>query len=49
MQITELNEGLVSGRIFSRTEVIRWKGSLDEEVEGILYYPANYAAGKNIR
>ncbi|HJX96878.1 MAG TPA: prolyl oligopeptidase family serine peptidase, partial [Candidatus Acidoferrum sp.] len=46
VQITKLNEGLVTGRIFSRTEVIRWKGSLDEEVEGILYYPANYEAGK---
>jgi len=46
VQITKLNEGLVAGRTFSKTEVIRWKGSLDEEVEGILYYPTNYEAGK---
>ena len=46
MQVTKLNEGLVNGRTFAKTEVIRWKGSLDEEVEGILYYPANYEAGK---
>ncbi|MGC1486031.1 MAG: prolyl oligopeptidase family serine peptidase [Candidatus Acidiferrum sp.] len=46
VQVTKLNEKLVTGRAFARTEVIRWKGSLDEEVEGILYYPANYEAGK---
>ncbi|MGB9466252.1 MAG: prolyl oligopeptidase family serine peptidase [Candidatus Acidiferrum sp.] len=46
VQITKLNEGLVSGRTFAKTEVIRWKGSLDEDVEGILYYPTNYEAGK---
>jgi dipeptidyl aminopeptidase/acylaminoacyl peptidase len=46
VQITKLNEGLVTGRTFAKTEVIRWKGSLDEEVEGILYYPTNYEAGK---
>jgi dipeptidyl aminopeptidase/acylaminoacyl peptidase len=46
VQITKLNEALVNGRAFAKTEVIRWKGSLDEEVEGILYYPANYEAGK---
>jgi dipeptidyl aminopeptidase/acylaminoacyl peptidase len=46
VQITKMNEGIVTGRTFSKTEVIRWKGSLDEEVEGILYYPTNYEAGK---
>jgi dipeptidyl aminopeptidase/acylaminoacyl peptidase len=46
VQVSKMNEGLASGRRFARTEVIRWKGSLDEEVEGILYYPANYEAGK---
>ena len=46
VQITKLNEKLVTGRIFAKTEVIRWKGSQDEEVEGILYYPTNYEAGK---
>ena len=33
-------------RAFAKTEVIHWKGSNDEEVEGILYYPTNYEAGK---
>ena len=46
VQVTKLNEGLVTGRAFAKSEVIRWKGSLDEEVEGILYYPTNYEAGK---
>jgi dipeptidyl aminopeptidase/acylaminoacyl peptidase len=46
VQVTKLNEGLATGRAFAKTEVIRWKGSLDEEVEGILYYPTNYEAGK---
>ena len=44
--MTKLNESLTKIREFARTEVIRWKGSNDEEVEGILYYPAKYEAGK---
>jgi dipeptidyl aminopeptidase/acylaminoacyl peptidase len=35
-----------SERRLARTEVVRWKGGLDEEVEGILYYPHAYKAGK---
>ncbi|PYU06837.1 MAG: peptidase S9 [Acidobacteria bacterium] len=46
VQITKLNEGLINGRAYAKTEVIRWKGSQDEEVEGILYYPTNYEPGK---
>jgi dipeptidyl aminopeptidase/acylaminoacyl peptidase len=46
VQLTKLNEGLVKGRDFAKTEVIRWKGANDEEVEGILYYPVNYERGK---
>ena len=46
VQISHLNESLENGRAFAKSEVIRWKGSQDEEVEGILYYPANYEAGK---
>jgi len=46
VQVTKLNDGLVKNRTFAKTEVIRWKGANDEEVEGILYYPANYEAGK---
>jgi dipeptidyl aminopeptidase/acylaminoacyl peptidase len=46
VQVTKLNEGLVTARTFAKTEVIHWKGSLDEDVEGILYYPTNYEGGK---
>src|ERR1700730_400913 len=44
--LAKLNEGLVNGRAYARSEVIRWKGANNEEVEGILYYPTNYEAGK---
>jgi poly(3-hydroxybutyrate) depolymerase len=30
----------------ARTEVVRWKGACDEEVEGILYYPHDHRAGE---
>jgi dipeptidyl aminopeptidase/acylaminoacyl peptidase len=30
----------------AKTEVIRWKGALDEQVEGILYYPHGFEPGK---
>jgi dipeptidyl aminopeptidase/acylaminoacyl peptidase len=46
VQLTKLNQGLVDGRAYSKTEVIRWKGSNDEDVEGILYYPTSYESGK---
>src|SRR5262249_4794939 len=29
-----------------RTEVVKWKGALDEEVEGVLYYPHKYQKGE---
>jgi dipeptidyl aminopeptidase/acylaminoacyl peptidase len=45
-QFTKLNENLIKSRVFSKAEVIRWKGANSEEVEGILRYPANYEAGK---
>ncbi len=45
-QLTKLNDKLVKNREFAKTEVIHWKGSNDEQVEGILYYPINYEAGK---
>jgi dipeptidyl aminopeptidase/acylaminoacyl peptidase len=45
-QVTKLNERFVKGRVFAKTEVVRWKGSNDQEVEGVLYYPTNYEAGK---
>jgi dipeptidyl aminopeptidase/acylaminoacyl peptidase/formylglycine-generating enzyme required for sulfatase activity len=45
VKITDLNPQF-KNRTISKSEVIRWKGALDEEVEGILYYPHNYEAGK---
>lgn len=33
-------------KTIARTEVITWTGALDEPIEGILYYPHNYEAGK---
>lgn len=46
VQVSKLNENLVNGRTYSKTEVIHWKGANDETVEGILYYPTNYEEGK---
>ncbi len=46
VQLSKLNENLVQNREFAKTEVIHWKGSNNEDVEGILYYPTNYEAGK---
>jgi dipeptidyl aminopeptidase/acylaminoacyl peptidase len=30
----------------AKSEVVKWKGALDEEVEGILYYPHGYKDGE---
>jgi dipeptidyl aminopeptidase/acylaminoacyl peptidase len=30
----------------AKTELVTWKGALDEQVEGVLYYPHNYQTGK---
>ena len=46
VQLTKLNQGLVNGRAYAKSEVIHWTGSNNEEVEGILYYPQNYESGK---
>jgi dipeptidyl aminopeptidase/acylaminoacyl peptidase len=46
VQLTRLNEKLSKSRAFARSEVIRWKGSNGEVVEGLLRYPTNYEAGK---
>lgn len=45
VQITELNPHFKK-RFIAKSEVIRWKGALDEEVEGILYYPKDYQPGE---
>ena len=42
--IAEVNETW-SKRPHARAEVVRWKGALDEEVEGVLYYPHGYKEG----
>ncbi|MBC7360883.1 MAG: prolyl oligopeptidase family serine peptidase [Candidatus Aminicenantes bacterium] len=44
-QFAEINTHLKNKKM-ARTEVIKWKGALDEEVEGILYYPHDYQPGK---
>lgn len=44
MQITDINQNLQNKPI-AKTEIIHWKGALNEEVEGVLYYPHDYKAG----
>lgn len=43
--ITDLNPALQKKTI-AKTEIVHYKGALNEEVEGILYYPHNYEQGK---
>lgn len=43
--VTDLNGGFKK-KPLSKTEVVTWKGAKDESVEGILYYPHQYEAGK---
>ncbi|HYA49312.1 MAG TPA: prolyl oligopeptidase family serine peptidase, partial [Burkholderiales bacterium] len=45
VKLTDLNPGY-KGKAAARTELIRWKGALGEEIEGLLYYPKDYQAGK---
>jgi dipeptidyl aminopeptidase/acylaminoacyl peptidase len=45
VQLTELNPKFQK-KIAAKSKVIRWQGALDEEVEGILFYPQNFEAGK---
>lgn len=45
VQITNINPHFKNKRI-ARTELIYWKGALDEQVEGILYYPHDYKPGQ---
>jgi len=44
-KMTDLNKEW-QDKIKAKTEVIRWKGANDDEVEGILYYPHEYKEGK---
>jgi dipeptidyl aminopeptidase/acylaminoacyl peptidase len=43
--ITNLNASFLK-KPLAKTELVRWKGARNDEVEGILYYPANYQPGK---
>lgn len=45
VQLTELNPHLKT-RVKAKTEIVRWPGANNDEIEGLLYYPHNYEAGK---
>jgi dipeptidyl aminopeptidase/acylaminoacyl peptidase len=45
LQITNLNPGFKNKPI-AKSEVLQWKGANDEDVEGVLFYPDDYKAGK---
>jgi len=44
-EIMKLNSTLFK-KPFAKTEIVKWKGALDDDIEGILYYPLNYKKGK---
>jgi len=44
-ELVKLNQNLKEKTI-AKSEVYRWKGYNNEEVNGLLYYPKNYEAGK---
>jgi len=45
-QLTRLNDELMKSHTIAKSEVIRWKGSNGDEVEGILRYPIHYDSGE---
>ena len=45
VKLTDLNPAF-KDKAIARTEVVRWKGALGEEIDGLLYYPRDYEAGK---
>jgi dipeptidyl aminopeptidase/acylaminoacyl peptidase len=45
LQITNLNPAYAKKEI-AKSEVIHWKGANDDDVDGILFYPLHYEAGK---
>ncbi|MGQ9472157.1 MAG: S9 family peptidase [Candidatus Aminicenantales bacterium] len=45
VQLTNLNPSFKE-KFIARAEIVRWKGALNEEIEGILYYPKDYQPGK---
>jgi dipeptidyl aminopeptidase/acylaminoacyl peptidase len=46
LQITDLNLNF-KNKTIAKSEVLRWKGANDEDVEGILFYPNDYKRGKS--
>jgi dipeptidyl aminopeptidase/acylaminoacyl peptidase len=44
LQITDLNPNF-KNKTIAKSEVLRWKGANDEDVEGILFYPDDYKQG----
>ncbi len=44
-EIAKINKHLKKKKL-ARSEIVRWTGSLDEEVEGVLFYPLDYEEGK---
>jgi dipeptidyl aminopeptidase/acylaminoacyl peptidase len=44
VRLTDLNPEF-KDKAIARTEIVRWTGALGEEIEGLLYYPRDYAAG----
>jgi len=45
VQFTDLNPQY-KNKTIAKTEVLHWKGANEDDVEGILFYPFNYDAGK---
>jgi len=45
VKLTDLNPGY-KNKTMPRTEIVHWMGALDEEVEGVLYYPLDYVEGE---
>jgi dipeptidyl aminopeptidase/acylaminoacyl peptidase len=44
-QLTDLNAQFKT-RVKAKTEIVRWPGANNDEIEGLLYFPHNYEAGK---
>jgi len=45
VKLTDLNPGFKDKPI-ARTGIVRWKGALGEDIEGLLYYPKDYKPGE---
>jgi dienelactone hydrolase len=45
IKISDLNPAF-KNKVSAKTELVRWKGALGEEIDGLLYYPKDYESGK---